>query len=388
MSDWEDMVNKVCVAGRPGFIDAFDQEWGTIFQNARTVAESLRDGIKDLKQSWQGQAADDYFAKLEKIAKTIDDVESNNSDVRPMLQTAKDALQYAQTNMPVPDYMLDNVQGRQDALNRANGIYGTGAQIYAGIESFGVSYLAFKLTPGSFQEGFMSGLGNVTREVFGHVTAWIDDKTDEAKSYYDSMDNTYAQASVAAADPKQALTGVGQGPYSPYPTNQNFGAGANPGVSGLGTDGYKPSAYDPSAASSGVDGYNPGGTGTTGYDPNEGSLSSLAGAGPGGLSGLDGGGSGLGGLGGGVGGLGGGLGSPGLGAAGAGRAVGGPSLPMGLGGMGGAAGRGVGAQGRGMMGGAGHGAGGHAPEDEHGTWLTEDEDPWGGDSDAPPSLLG
>ena len=38
----------------------------------------------------------------------------------------------------------------------------------------------------------------VTREVFGHVTAWINDKTDEAKSYYDSMDNSYAQASVAA----------------------------------------------------------------------------------------------------------------------------------------------------------------------------------------------
>jgi hypothetical protein len=61
---------------------------------------------------------------------------------------------------------------------------------------------------------------------------------------------------------------------------------------------------------------------------------------------------------------------------------------MGLGGMGGAAGRGAAGQGRGMMGGAGHGAGGHGSGDEHETWLTEDEDPWGGDSDAPPSLLG
>jgi hypothetical protein len=62
---------------------------------------------------------------------------------------------------------------------------------------------------------------------------------------------------------------------------------------------------------------------------------------------------------------------------------------MGLGGMPAAAGRGAAGRGRGGIGpGAGHGASGHAPDDERGTWLTEDEDPWGGESDAPPSLLG
>jgi hypothetical protein len=43
--------------------------------------------------------------------------------------------------------------------------------------------------------------------------------------------------------------------------------------------------------------------------------------------------------------------------------------------------------GRGMMGGghgAGHGGGGDGRE----TWLTEDEDPWGGNDDSAPSVLG
>ena len=41
--------------------------------------------------------------------------------------------------------------------------------------------------------------------------------------------------------------------------------------------------------------------------------------------------------------------------------------------------------GAGMMGG-GQGAGAHASEDGHDTWLTEDEDVWGGDNDVPPML--
>jgi uncharacterized protein YukE len=396
MASWEDMVNAVCVAGRPKMIGALHDQWGTTFTNAQTVADAVRDVIKDLKPYWQGQAADDYYGKLEKIAKTVEQTRDNNSDAQPLLQAAQVSLQNAQTNMPVPDYMLDNVQDRQKKLDAANQAYGTGALVAQGLDpAVGVSYLSFALLPGDFQQGFMNTIGNATREVFGHVTAWLNDKTDEAKGYYDSVDNTYAQTSVTTADPKQALTGISQGEYTGYPGSQNFGGGTNSGVPGVGGDGYKPSSFDPSKAGSGVGGYNPAGTGTSGYDPNSsgydpnaGSLSSLAGAGPGDLSGLGAGGSGLGGLGGGAGGLAGGLGSGGLGAAGAGRPVGGPSLPMGLGGMGGAAGRGAAGQGRGMMGGAGHGAGGHGSGDEHETWLTEDEDPWGGDSDAPPSLLG
>jgi hypothetical protein len=37
--------------------------------------------------------------------------------------------------------------------------------------------------------------------------------------------------------------------------------------------------------------------------------------------------------------------------------------------------------------GAGHGGGGEQATD-HSTWLEEDEDVWGTDTDAPPSVLG
>jgi hypothetical protein len=40
-----------------------------------------------------------------------------------------------------------------------------------------------------------------------------------------------------------------------------------------------------------------------------------------------------------------------------------------------------------MMGG-GHGAGGEGGGNDHSTWLQEDEDVWGTDSDAAPPVLG
>jgi uncharacterized protein YukE len=114
------------------------------------------------------------------------------------------------------------------------------------------------------------------------------------------------------------------------------------------------------------------------------------GAGGGGLGGDP---FGKGGLGGGAGGgLGGGPGGgPG------GLSGGAPGMPGGLGGgaPGAGAGRGVGGRGAGGMGGApmggGAGGGGKGGEEEHerSTWLTEDEDVWGGnDGDTAPPVIG
>jgi len=41
-----------------------------------------------------------------------------------------------------------------------------------------------------------------------------------------------------------------------------------------------------------------------------------------------------------------------------------------------------------MMGGAPAGHGGAEEGETHSTWLNEDEDVWGTESDAPPSVLG
>jgi uncharacterized protein YukE len=145
----------------------------------------------------------------------------------------------------------------------------------------------------------------------------------------------------------------------------------------------------------------PGGGGNLPKDPfgngGGGGGTELAGMphGPGGAgSGLGGDPFGKGGLGGG--GAGGGLGG-GLGGGPGGLSGGAPGMPGGLGGgaPGTGAGRGVGGRGAGGMGGApmggGAGGGGKGGEEEHerSTWLTEDEDVWGGnDGDTAPPVIG
>ncbi len=140
----------------------------------------------------------------------------------------------------------------------------------------------------------------------------------------------------------------------------------------------------------------PGGGGTDlpdGGSPYDSGSSLAGGGGVGGIGsggGIDGLGSGGGGLGGGPGGLGSGAGAGtggfGPGGAGAGAAGGRPGGGAG-GAGGGTGGRGAGG---GMAGAPMHGGqgGGDEEERERSTWLTEDEDVWGGDTDAPPPVIG
>jgi hypothetical protein len=160
-------------------------------------------------------------------------------------------------------------------------------------------------------------------------------------------------------------TGTGTGTGDP-------GIG-NPGTGGLGSGsgtGFNP--YDPGsrlAGSGGLGGLgsgHPGGLGAGGL----GSGGVGSGLGPGGI----GGGPGAGGVGSGAGALGAGRGGPGSGPGGSGS------------GSAGAAGRGAGGVGGAPMHGGGHG--GDEEERERSTWLTEDEDVWGGNTDVPPPVIG
>ncbi|GAA3453702.1 WXG100 family type VII secretion target [Dactylosporangium matsuzakiense] len=403
---WEEMVNRVCVAGRPGVLESYAGGVETIFKNAQTVADSLRDGIKDLKEKWKGDAAEDYFGKLEKIAKAIEKTAEGNADAAPLLKDAAAALKYGQDNMPVPIDMLDNVQGHADDLNKANGIGGDVALADLTVSTAGVGLVVYGLLPGEFRQKLMNGIGDVAREALGGISSkiddWLHDRTGEAEAVYQYVNHTYTSTAAGSDKAVPVQTGV-TNTTTQFPGGTKFpGGGGGAGVGGLGSGAFDPAAFDPAASAGGIGGLDPAGTGSgfdpggvgtgtgSGFDPNADPLSSLAGAG-GGLGDLGGAGGGLGGgLGGGAGGGLGGLPAGAL-SGGTGRPVAGPQLPMGLGGMSGAGAgaRGAGAKGRGgMMGGGGHGAGAHAPEDERGTWLTEDEDPWGGDADAPPSVLG
>jgi hypothetical protein len=151
--------------------------------------------------------------------------------------------------------------------------------------------------------------------------------------------------------------------------------GGGPGIPGGGGPGLPGgSPYDPNSALAGGGGVggigSPGGLGSGGLGT--GGLGS--GGGPGGL------GSGLG--------PGAGGGAFGAGTAGAG-AGGGRAGGSGAGGRAAGAGTGRGGTGTGVAGSPMHGGrGGEQEERERSTWLTEDEDVWGGDTDAPPPVIG
>jgi hypothetical protein len=163
----------------------------------------------------------------------------------------------------------------------------------------------------------------------------------------------------------------GGDPSSPDHTSPELGPG----------DGYDPSSLDPG-------GYDPGGYDPGGYDPysDGGQLAGLGDPGYGGGLFTPGTSSGLGGFDPGVGagsGLGGGPGGSGGGLGGAGGALGAGGMAADGAGLAGAAGRAS------MPMGAGAGAGGgkEGKERQRQSWLSEDDDVWGADTDAPGPVL-
>ena len=392
---WEDCVNAVCVKGRPGRLDGLGQDWEAVFRNASSVTQSLRDGIADLKAHWKGAAADDYFGRIEAIAKSIEKIENDNKGIIQLLYQARDALRVAQTTMPVPDYMLDEVQGRQDQLDAAND---ASARALVGsslaVETFGLSYVGAYFLPDSFVQPLANSfIADWGREAFGWFSSklddWDDSMTNQARDIYNTADKAYANGAAVTPSPTPAhsfqqasINPLNLNPGGPGPGASPFGL--HPGASNLdprlGTD--------PSAGP----GFDPLGDPTD--DPTK-FGTGLSGAGGGGFTGAGGGPGGFGSAGGA------GLGSSGAlsaasgalgGAAGVGRPVSPPSMAPPMGGMGpmmgAGAGRGgrTGTTGRGGMVGGGPGTG-RGDGDERSSWLTEDEDIWGGSDGAPPGVL-
>jgi len=290
--DWEYYVNAVCVQGRPGQISALALGWEATFRNVGTVAQNLRDGIKDLKKVWKGPAADDYFGKLESIAKSIDKLVEDNQPIINLLKTAAEALATAQTTMPVPDYMLDDVQGRQAALDNANRAGAGGMLAMTGP----VGIAADLLGPDAFLDGLgKTFVGDWGREVFGKIVSWFDDKAKEAEEIYNTADKKYLEGAAITGTPTTITPRVSHN--TPVDLGSGGGSGVRGGPGGLGDSSFDPSTF---GDTSGVGGFDPDsamvdpsyGTGSStgsggagsGYTPLSGS--GLQSAGGGALSGL------------------------------------------------------------------------------------------------------
>jgi uncharacterized protein YukE len=298
----------------------------------------------------------------------------------------------------------------------------------------------------------LPGIGDITDKASDMVRDFLSDGDDKAKAAYQALVGQHSgtQASLGsfpgvAADDLAAAIATPTMPAAPSIPSAGPGTGSFSGTGAIGAGGapgVDPSTWTDTIGTglAGAGGAGPvavgGGTG----GPGMGGLGPVGAGGPG-AGGIGTGGAGLGG-GGGVGlapGMrpggtttaasairaGGVAGMPIGGVAGAGGARGGAARGGGAGGVpmaggaagggrgggargagsgragggppgvasrvaGGAGGAGAGAAGRGMVGGMAPGAGSGAPGEgtDHSTWLNEDEDVWGVDSDAPPPVVG
>jgi hypothetical protein len=402
---WEDVIVMVYIPGEPGRVKAAAQGWRILFDRINEIKRLLDDGTKDL-ETWRGQAGQAYRDHLTEISKDLEKIVTENQRLPVTMDAAADHLQNAINQIQVPSDLLHEVfAAKQSFLGSGN--FDTSPWTRNAVTA--------KLTPivanKWFDEiGEWVGADKISRA----LTEWFSDFDEKAKAAYQQVREEHLNTMSTMPN----ASNIGQ--YTTTPTELDLsgptgpGSGAKlPGSGGLPGGGGLPKSGDVPGIGS------PPGTGglpTTdgqsypGSDLNSDGLSGddlagsgLAGAGGGGLGGL--GSTGLGGLGGGgLGGLGSGGGLGGLdatgGGLGAGAGRGGLSgmggLTPGMGGAGGVAGGKAGAGGRGGgragMGGMGPGMGGHGggggDGDGHATWLQEDDDVWGADSDAPPSVLG
>ncbi|BCJ38210.1 hypothetical protein Athai_57130 [Actinocatenispora thailandica] len=374
---WDDIVTASCVNGSPATLSAASDRWKGVFRNADSVKEELDTLIKDLKD-WKGSAGDAYRDNIKKISDQIHQIETDNkSKVVNLLDSCSSQLQSLQDQMPIPAEMYDDVSWmHQQAIDRN------------AIATNGLITLAL---PGDWKDklydNWVSGVaGDVLGWVSDQFTKWFTDTEDQARDILAGTNNEYDNANIKAGSPSpnntqlslnnddRTDTGTGTGP----------GAGSMPDTgSGTMPDTKTPDTRHPKPDLPNTEHKVPSHDSLDDHPyPNtdHGGLGSHGGGGGGAGSGLAGAGGGAP-TGAGVGG-----GGLGAGTGAGGSPVGKPVSPDGFVGAGGA-GAGRGALGRGVLGG-GHGGHGGGAGDGRDTWLTEDEDPWGGNDDSAPSVLG
>ncbi|WP_238006721.1 hypothetical protein KZZ52_46850 [Dactylosporangium sp. AC04546] len=397
---WEDVIAMVVIPGNPAAIEQAADEWRELLRRVHEVERVLTEVNKDL-ETWKGAGGEEYRRNITDMISKTKNIYSELDNLPHYLDQAAGNLRTAIDKIPIPDDMAHEVMaakngyiadGKVSGPWSAGGIYDTLLPIYGNKwydearEFFTWDWAQHKLRD------------------------WISSQDDVAKDAYQAL---AGQHSNTMSHMPGASTSNYEHPREPYtsvdPTKLGGGPPGGPPKLGDGLGDPKiggPGITDPGAN---PDLGNPDLGNPDTVNPDLGDDlpgTGLAGVGDGGIGGL--GNPGSGGLGPGVGGLGGGggggLGSGGLGAgglkAGGAGGLGGMMPGMGVGGAGAGAGRGGvrggGAGGKGLGGARGglgmmpHGGAGHGngEGEDHNTWLQEDDDVWGSDNEAPPSVLG
>jgi uncharacterized protein YukE len=387
MTDWTTMAKQVIVDGRPADVTSAGLDWDVLLQKMCEVKQSLDQNVNDLAAFWKGQAYDDFKTHIQLIAKNlqrlIDEAKAQHGIANALKDAAK-KLAEAQAMMPVPAECIGDILAARK-----------------GQVTIGPGFLEAHLRASFYNSWLMKPVEGLVDD-FRSVLSDVEEKAQQA---YDKVNKDYRD--VSEHTPNSVDTGTHDTTNVSAPNLTDGGPGTVPrGVPHL--DGNGPLSKTPTdSPSHGGLGQDPWGygTGDGSFSPPESSLagtgdgsfsppeSSLAGAGGGPV------GAGVGGLGGlgDLAGVGAGAGGAGAGGLARGGIPGGGSLGMpvsggalgarGGSGRGGRTGTGRGGARGGMMGGHGSHGGGDDEGNERTTWLQEDEDPWGADNDAPPSVL-
>jgi hypothetical protein len=419
---WEDVIAMVVIPGHAEAINEAAGNWEKLLSRVTSVSQQIQTLSTQLG-SWEGSAGEAYRGHLKELSDGLDQIVSVHKDVPQNLYKAAGDVNTALSKIPIPDELV------QEAMQARQQFKETGQ-------------LDTKFHQGFFADRLFPGFMDIAGDIFGFMTFGLADKAsdmlrdflsdgdDQAKQAYQELNGQHTGTQTAMAQSGLGKYGDLEAVVNPTLTDtaKTFDPSAPPGTGGYGTSlqsagGAGPIPAVPSATPAGLGsigtgtsgigtgGAGVGGIGGGGSGMRPGGLTSAANAIRGGVGGMGamggmagaaggarggaGGGRGGGGAGAGAGRAGGAMGGMPMGGAGAAGARGGaaggsrtavPGVAAGkAGGPGGAAGAG----GRGMtpmMGGA-HG-GGSGDATDHSTWLQEDEDVWGTDSDAAPPVLG
>jgi hypothetical protein len=407
---WEDVIAMVVIPGEPERARQAADLWDKLFKEMREVKRVLDDGLKDL-ENWKGAGGEAYRQHLTAVSTSLGQLADKHSDLPYNLRAAATDLQSAIDTIPIPEDMVHEVTAAK------RGYIDTG-KITTGLFHAGAFF--DKLLPIYSSKWFdevqdWPGMGWASKK----LRDWISGEDNKAVTAYKSLAGQHVSTMTDMPGPTQSQYQDPSSQVTPVPPGNPGGPGAGglpkggglPGSGGLPGGGDLPGSGDlPGGGDFPGSGDLPGsgagdlpGTGLAGAGdglvsaPGAGGLGSGlgpgAGLGSGGVGGLSGPGSGgLGrGAGGGLpgaGGLGSGMMPLGGGGKGGGRSVTGAGAGGKPGVRGAATGRGAaGGRSMGMVPGAGGAHGGAGEGEDHTTWLEEDDDVWGTDSDAPPSVL-
>jgi uncharacterized protein YukE len=345
-----DEMNQILDALQPEAVDKAGTKYSAVATRMNTTISDLYKHAQTLSEHWGGDDADGAMKNMQKMYNQAQQIQSTSST------TGSTLTGHAQT-----------LRNFKNPANRPQGAGAleTGLSVVAGPLGFGADRAAHN---------------HAAREYMSHLQGYTKDANANFPAHIRS-DQAYAGQTQYTPNTTPDPNGGGGGGGGGGGAGHVPGAGGTGGhIPGSGTGGHIPG--------SGTGGHIPG-SGTGGHIPGSGTGGDIPGSGDlGGAGGTD-----LAGFHapGGGGGLGGGLGGDPMGGAAGGGLAGGPGA---LGGAGGGLGAGAGAGGAGagmagrgmmpMMGGHGQGE----KERERSTWLTEDEDVWGGDGDAAPPMIG